>query len=120
MISIFTQRVQQGLPISVFGDGEQTRDFFFVADLVVLLMRALTAPQVVEGAVNVGWSQAVSLNQLLAEIGQLCGALPPVQYLSARPGDIRHSRAAVGRLQSAYQLPEPTPLAEGLRRLIHT
>ncbi len=118
VISIFTQRAQQGLPISVFGDGEQTRDFFFVADLVVLLMQALSAPQVVEGAVNVGWSQAISLNQLLAEIGELCGGLPAVGYQATRAGDIRHSRAAIERLKSVYQLPEPTPLAEGLRLLL--
>jgi UDP-glucose 4-epimerase len=79
VISIFTQRIQQGLPISVFGDGEQTRDFFYIEDLLVLLTQGLTAPQVVDGAVNVGWSQAVSLNQLLAQIGELCGGLPAIR-----------------------------------------
>lgn len=118
VISIFTQRAQQGLPIQVFGDGEQTRDFFYVADLVQLLVQALQMPQVVQGAVNVGWDQAVSLNQLLAAVGQLNGGLPDVAYQTARPGDIRHSRASIARLQAAYALPEPTPLIEGLRRLL--
>lgn len=118
VISIFTQRAQQGLPISVFGDGEQTRDFFFVADLVILLMQALNAPHVVAGAVNVGWNQAVSLNQLLAEIGELCGGLPVVSYQAARVGDIRHSRADNQRLQAHYQLPSATSMREGLRRLL--
>jgi len=106
------------LPISVFGDGEQTRDFFFVADLVMLLLQALNAPQVVEGAVNVGWNQAVSLNQLLAEIGELCGGLPAVSYQASRAGDIRHSRADNQRLQAHYQLPSATSMREGLRRLL--
>lgn len=118
VISIFTQRTQQGLPISVFGDGEQTRDFFYIEDLLALLTQALTAPQVVEGAVNVGWSQAVSLNQLLAQIGELCGGLPAVNYQAARAGDIRHSRADNQRLQAHYQLPAVTPMREGLRRLL--
>ncbi|WP_339081161.1 NAD-dependent epimerase/dehydratase family protein [Pseudomonas sp. TMP9] len=118
VISIFTQRAQQGLPISVFGDGEQTRDFFFIADLVVLLMQALNAPHVVEGAVNVGWNQAVSINQLLSAVGQLCAGLPEVAYLAGRAGDIRHSRASIERLTLAYQLPTPTPLIEGLRCLL--
>ena len=118
VISIFTQRAQQGLPISVFGDGEQTRDFFFIADLVVLLMQALNASHVVEGAVNVGWNQAVSINQLLSAVGQLCAGLPEVTYLAGRAGDIRHSRASIERLAQAYQLPTPTPLAEGLKRLL--
>lgn len=118
VISIFTQRVQQGLPISVFGDGEQARDFFYVEDLVVLLTQALTASQAVEGAVNVGWNQAVSLNQLLAQIGGLCGGLPDVQYQAPRAGDIRHSRADNRRLQAQYQLPTAMPIGEGLRRLL--
>jgi UDP-glucose 4-epimerase len=118
VISIFTQRAQQGLPISVFGDGEQTRDFFYVGDLVELLMQALSAGQVEPLPVNVGWNQAVSLNQLLAEIGVLCGALPQVTHLPARAGDIRHSRADNARLQMQYQLPSQTPLRDGLARLL--
>src|SRR3990167_3290765 len=105
VISIFTQRAQQGLPIRVFGDGEQTRDFFYIDDLLALLTQALDMPQVVVGAVNVGWNQAVSLNQLLAEIGSLCGGLPAVEYQAARPGDIRHSRANNQHLQASYRLP---------------
>ncbi|MFP6850021.1 MAG: NAD-dependent epimerase/dehydratase family protein [Pseudomonas sp.] len=118
VISIFTQRAQQGLPITVFGDGEQTRDFFYIEDLLALLSQALTAPQVVEGAVNIGWNQAVSLNQLLVEIGGLCGGLPVVSYQAPRAGDIRHSRASNQRLLANYQLPNATPIREGLRRLL--
>ncbi|HWV10526.1 MAG TPA: NAD-dependent epimerase/dehydratase family protein [Pseudomonas sp.] len=118
VISIFTQRAQQGLPISVFGDGEQTRDFFYVADLVELLVQAVSAPQVVSGAVNVGWNQTTSLNQLLAEIGTLFGGLPAVTHQATRPGDIRHSRANNARLQASYRLPTATPIREGLRRLL--
>lgn len=118
VISIFTQRARQGLPISVFGDGEQTRDFFYVADLVELLLQALLAPAVVDGAVNVGWNRAVSLNQLLAEIGSLFGGLPPVSHQAPRPGDIRHSRADNQRLRDGYRLPAPTSLREGLQRLL--
>ncbi|HBX55144.1 NAD-dependent epimerase/dehydratase family protein [Pseudomonas sp. UBA2684] len=118
VISIFTQRAQQGLPISVFGDGEQTRDFFYIADLVQVLLQALFAPQVAAGALNVGWSQATSLNQLLSEIGSLFGGLPAVTYLPPRPGDIRHSRADNQRLRAGYSLPAPTPIREGLQRLL--
>lgn len=118
VISIFTQRAQQGLPIGVFGDGEQTRDFFYIGDLLALLTQALDLPQVVVGAVNVGWNQAVSLNQLLAEIGGLCGGLPALEYQAARPGDIRHSRANNQRLLDCYQLPPATSMREGLRKLL--
>nr|WP_298140486.1 NAD-dependent epimerase/dehydratase family protein [uncultured Pseudomonas sp.] len=118
VISIFTQRAQQGLPITVFGDGEQTRDFFYIDDLLVLLTQALQMPQVVQGAVNVGWDRAISLNQLLAEIGELCGGLPTVTHQAPRPGDIRHSRADTRRLQASYRLPEATSIGDGLRELL--
>lgn len=120
VISIFTQRAQQGLPISVFGDGEQTRDFFYVADLVELLLQAVQAGQVVQGAVNVGWNEAVSLKQLLAQIGELLGGLPAVTHLPARAGDIRHSRANNGRLAAQYQLPAQTTLRDGLAALLNS
>ncbi len=118
VISIFTARAQQGLPISVFGDGEQTRDFLYIADLVDLLLQALAAPQAVVGAVNVGWNQSISLNRLLAEIGGLFGGLPAISYLPPRPGDIRHSRANNQRLLENYRLPEPTPIRVGLQHLL--
>ncbi|KAB0546548.1 NAD-dependent epimerase/dehydratase family protein [Pseudomonas argentinensis] len=118
VISIFTQRAQQGLPISVFGDGEQTRDFFYIADLVELLLQALDAEQAVDGAVNVGWNQSVSLKQLLAQIGDLLGGLPAVTHLQARAGDIRHSRADNSRLAAEYRLPAQTSLRDGLAALL--
>ena len=118
VISIFTERARAGLPITVFGDGEQTRDFVYVTDLVALLVQALELPQVEAGAVNVGLGRTTSLNQLLAAIGALLGGLPPVAHAPARPGDIRHSRADNRRLLTRYSFPEPTPIATGLARLL--
>lgn len=119
VISIFTERAQQGLPITVFGDGEQTRDFLYVGDLVEVLLQALEHPAVEVGAVNVGLSHATSLNELLTAIGDVLGKLPPVNYQQARGGDIRHSRANNERLLQRFRLPEPvTDIRTGLARLL--
>lgn len=118
VISIFAERALAGLPISVFGDGEQTRDFVYVADLVTLLVQALEAPQVEAGAVNVGLDRATSLNQLLAALADILGNLPPVTHGEARAGDIRHSRADNRRLLARFVFSEPTPLRDGLARLL--
>ena len=118
VISIFTERAQQGLPITVFGDGEQTRDFVYVADLVAVLIQALTLPLVAVGAVNVGLGRTTSLKQLLADLGGMLGGLPAVSYGAARPGDIRHSRANNQRLLERFAFPEPTPMTDGLARLL--
>ncbi len=118
VISIFAERAQKRLPIAVFGDGEQTRDFFYVGDVVKLLVQALELPQVEAGAVNVGLNSATSLNQLLAALAEVVGAAPVVTYQAARSGDIRHSRADNGRLLARYNVDEPTPLNVGLARLL--
>lgn len=118
VISIFTERALQGQPITVFGDGEQTRDFVYVGDLVEVLVQALDAPAVLPGAVNVGLNRSITLNRLLSEISNLLGSLPPVIHGEPRAGDIRHSRADNRRLLSRYQLPTPTPMNVGLARLL--
>lgn len=118
VISIFAERAEKGLPISIFGDGEQTRDFFYVEDLVDIVVQGLELPVVDEGAVNVGLNATTSLNELLAAFGSVVGKLPPVTHLSARSGDIKHSRADNQRLLARFKVPQPTPLSAGLARLM--
>ncbi|KHL73822.1 NAD-dependent dehydratase [Pseudomonas putida] len=118
VISIFSERATQGLPITVFGDGEQTRDFLYVGDLVQVMVQALEQPQVEEGAVNIGLNQATSLNQLLKALETVVGSLPPVSYGEARSGDIRHSRADNQRLLARFDFPQPTSMVEGLAHLL--
>ncbi|MFV3291825.1 NAD-dependent epimerase/dehydratase family protein [Pseudomonas sp. NY11955] len=118
VISIFCERAVQGLPITVFGDGEQTRDFLYVGDLVQVMVQALEQPQVEEGAVNIGLNQATSLNQLLAALEKVVGSLPAVSYVAARSGDIRHSRADNQRLLARFKFAQVTPMVEGLARLL--
>ena len=121
VISIFTERALKRQPITVFGDGEQTRDFLYVGDLVELLGQALKQEEIDVGAINVGLNRATSLNQLLAAIGDVVGELPPVSYQAARSGDIRHSRADNARLLQRYRLPNPvTGMREGLARLLES
>jgi UDP-glucose 4-epimerase len=118
VISIFCERAQKGLPITVFGDGEQTRDFMYVEDLVDVLVQSLEMPQLEVGAVNIGLNQATTLKQLLEALGEVVGQLPPISYGPARSGDIRHSRADNQRLLQRFKFPEPTPMSVGLARLL--
>ncbi|MBV7548645.1 NAD-dependent epimerase/dehydratase family protein [Pseudomonas sp. PDM26] len=118
VISIFSERALKGLPITVFGDGEQTRDFVYVEDLVDLLVQAIEKPRVEVGAVNVGWNQATTLKQMLEALEAVVGKLPPVSYGPARSGDIRHSRANNRRLLERFSTTEQTPMRVGLARLL--
>ncbi|WP_263146847.1 NAD-dependent epimerase/dehydratase family protein [Pseudomonas sp. RIT-PI-AD] len=118
VISIFAERALAGTPISIFGDGEQTRDFVYIGDLVDVLRQALLNPRVEPGAVNVGLNRSISLNQLLEAVKDVLGELPAIEHRPARPGDIRHSRADNRRLLARFDFPEPTPLAVGLAHLL--
>ena len=118
VISIFSERAVNRLPITIFGDGEQTRDFIYVGDLVGILVQAIEAPQVEEGAINVGLNKATTLKQMLEALSEVVGELPPISYGPARPGDIRHSRANNRRLLQRFTLDETTPMNIGLTHLL--
>ncbi|TWI50841.1 UDP-glucose 4-epimerase [Pseudomonas duriflava] len=118
VISIFTERAQRGEPITVYGDGEQTRDFVFVSDLVGLIAQALEASCPAPEAVNVGRGQVISLNQLLQHIGDLLGLLPPIRHDRPRSGDIRHSKANNARLLQRFEVGEGTSMRDGLATLL--
>ncbi len=122
VISIFLERAAGGEPLTVFGDGDQTRDFVFVEDIVEQLASALDYPA--EGelqVVNVGTGRATSLLELIATLEKLAGPLE-VRHELERPGDIRHSLADVSRLREAARrvgasVPA-TPLETGLAAMV--
>ncbi|WP_421548316.1 NAD-dependent epimerase/dehydratase family protein [Pseudomonas sp. QD4] len=120
VISIFTERAMAKQPVAVFGDGDQTRDFVYVADLVSILIQALQADQPAPGAVNVGLSRSTSLNDLIGELGRATGSPLTVIHHAPRLGDIRHSRAKNTRLLERFTLPAPTSIGDGLAQLIRS
>lgn len=116
VISIFARAAKRDMPITLFGDGEQTRDFIYVADIVQLLLASLHAPS---GAhvVNGCTGMATSLNQLADTLRNIAGTALPASYAAARGGDIRHSLGSPAHAQSLLNFRASTPLKDGLRRL---
>lgn len=105
VISIFSERIKKGLPITVYGDGCQTRDFVNVSDVVQANLLAMGfqspqtsnfKPQTASFAVfNVATGTQTSLLQLLDTLGELCGKKPEVSFKAVRLSDIKHSLADV-------------------------
>ncbi|HEY5674920.1 MAG TPA: NAD-dependent epimerase/dehydratase family protein [Malonomonas sp.] len=115
VISIFMQRAISGHPITVFGDGEQSRDFVFVADLVGLLRKALLSSAPVCQPMNVGNRQATNLKQLLSMISSF-NALPlQISYSAPRTGDIRFSLADNARVQEQFAYAAHSSVEVGLK-----
>lgn len=117
VLSIFTDRFQRGLPVVVYGDGEQTRDFISVRDVARANSAALLNADVVSGRYNVCTGRAISLNQILAIYRDLFPNVPPADYAEARIGDIRHSLGDPSLLRDMLRFEALTPFSQGLREL---
>lgn len=122
VISIFLDRAKRGEPITVFGDGGQTRDFVYVSDVVAALVAALEEQgEVAEMPIyNVARGEGVSLLGLLEAVRSLPGVVTPLEvtHEPARHGDIRHSLADTRRLRSALGWKPATGVMEGLARVL--
>ncbi|VVQ33804.1 UDP-glucose 4-epimerase [Pseudomonas fluorescens] len=120
VISIFSERAQKKLPITVYGDGEQTRDFVYVNDLVKVLVQAVGESKPIIEPVNVGFNRSTSVNELVATLSELLGRPVTLNHDAPRSGDIKHSRADNSRLLERFSLSSPTCFAEGLGQLLRS
>ncbi|MBN1439823.1 MAG: NAD-dependent epimerase/dehydratase family protein [Anaerolineales bacterium] len=92
VIAIFSARAVAGEPVTIYGDGRQTRDFIYVADVVDANLRACESETAPGRAMNVGTGRGRSLLQLRSDLADLLGAPLAVRHAPPRSGDIYHSR----------------------------
>ena len=91
VISLFARRLSRGEGITIFGDGEQVRDFVYVADVVRFLAAAMEMPPAGMDVFNICTGRATSVNALVGMIATICGIDSEISYGPARAGDIRTS-----------------------------
>lgn len=118
VISIFCDRLLRGAPVDVFGDGEQTRDFVFVRDVVAALLAAMDRCAAEPSVLNVCTGRPVSVLGLIATLASLGGRAPEIRFHPPRMGEIRHSAGSPARARAALGLAGPTPLADGLAEVL--
>jgi UDP-glucose 4-epimerase len=111
-VPIFIEKAVRNEPITVYGDGEQTRDFIYVKDIVGALAFSVETPGVT-GVFNAGYGGQISINQLAAELIAAAGSTTVVRHGPERAGDVKHSRASAAKLRAAGWIPQSS-LAEGL------
>jgi UDP-glucose 4-epimerase len=112
-IPIFAFQLLRGQPLTIFGDGEQTRDFVNVQDVVHANIRAAASD--VTGAFNIGSATAVTINALIALLAEVSGLEPETRFGPPRAGDVRHSLADISAARRAFGYSPSVPLAVGLR-----
>jgi len=120
VIPNFIFRLLQGERPIIFGDGEQSRDFTYVANVVEANLLAATASTEVSGEVlNIACGESISVNALAAGINQILGTdLRPI-YSGPRPGDIRHSQADISRARKILGYQPRHSFWQGLEETIH-
>ena len=104
--------------VTIFGDGEQSRDFTHVDNVVQANLLAMDAPDVSGKVYNIACGNKVTLNELVAELHELIGADAKTIYAPARPGDVPHSLASLERARAELGYEPEVGLREGLSRTI--
>jgi UDP-glucose 4-epimerase len=113
VIPIFMFQMLRGEPLTIFGDGEQTRDFVNVADVVQANLRAADAAGV-SGAFNIGSGTRITINTLVDLLRAASGLSPVVRHGPPRAGDVRDSLADISAARAAFGFAPSIGMEEGL------
>lgn len=117
-IPAFVTAILRGEPPTVYGDGEQTRDFTFIDNVVHGNMLAMQAKTTQGEAVNVACGGAISVNQVIAAIGKLVGKKVTIRRQPPRTGDVKHSCADIRLAKKLLGYEPVVGFEEGLQRAI--
>jgi UDP-glucose 4-epimerase len=118
VISIFCDRLRRGEGVKIFGDGEQSRDFVFVKDVVAALMAAMVQRPTDAPVFNVCTGRATTVSKLAEVIAGLCGTPAAIEHLPGRAGEIRHSIGSSDAAHAALSLGQPAYLRDGLAEVL--
>lgn len=117
-IPAFVSAILRDEPPTVYGDGEQSRDFTYIDNVVEANLLAAKAPKTQGEAINVACGERVTVNQIIARINELLGKHVRPNYVDPRPGDIKHSWADISLAERLIGYRPVVTFDEGLRRAI--
>ncbi len=115
VIPAFISRALKNEPLTIYGDGTQTRDFIFVADVCAAIERGLATGS---GTINIATGRSVTINELARTIIRLTGSTSRIIHHAARPGDPQTSLADVTKANEELGFTATTTLEHGLRETI--
>ena len=118
VIAIFAAALAAGRTPTIYGDGSQSRDFVYVSDVAAALQKAAETPGLSGRVYNVGTGSSVTLLELVAVLNRVLGTSATPLHGPGRAGDVRHSRANVGRIRADLGYEPAVSFEEGLRRTV--
>jgi len=107
-----------GQPVTVYGDGEQSRDFTFIDNVAQANILAAESQNGAGDVFNTACGDRITLNQMLAQLEGLLGRKIARSYVAPRPGDVPHSQAQISKLQDTFDYRPAVSFAEGLRQTV--
>lgn len=116
VIPLFIRRIMDGQPLTIYGDGTQTRDFVFATDLANGLIRAAEAGDVGGEVFQLASGVETSLNDLVRMLGEVSGTTPDVRYEPPRAGEIQRNYSLIDKARTRLGHAPEVPLADGLAR----
>jgi nucleoside-diphosphate-sugar epimerase len=118
VIPIFVSHLLKGKEPTIFGDGEQSRDFTFVGNVIEANILASRCEAARGQMVNIACGSRYTLNELLAEMQRIIGTTIVPKHAAPRPGDVKHSHADISAAGALFGYYVSVPFREGLRRTI--
>jgi UDP-glucose 4-epimerase len=118
VISLFSTALLQGRQPTIYGDGGQTRDFTYIANVVDGVLRACDAPAASGQVINVATGGRISLNALLSAMNDILGTSITPVYGAPRAGDVRDSQADISKAKTLLGYEPTVSLEDGLRRTL--
>ena len=117
-ISIFTRKMLANEPITVYGDGEQTRDFTYIDDIVKANKQLLKTCSADGVAMNIGSGNRISVNDLAHMIKEIIGSRSEIIYTEVQRGDAEHTLANIERAKKLISYEPSVPIKRGVERFI--
>jgi nucleoside-diphosphate-sugar epimerase len=118
VISIFARSLLENTPPTIYGDGEQTRDFTYIANVVDGVLRAVSAPNAAGQIINVATGTSISLNRLFSSMREILGSSLQVAYGPVRSGDVKDSLADITRARTLLGYEPCVTFEAGLKKTI--
>jgi len=116
VIGIFMNQIMQGKPLTVFGDGQQTRAFSYIADVAPSIAKSPLVPEALNQVFNVGADQPYTVNELARVVSHAMGAQPQIEYLPAR-NEVMHAYADHEKVRRVFGHGRVVGLEEGIDRM---
>ncbi|HHT9158383.1 MAG TPA: NAD-dependent epimerase/dehydratase family protein [Candidatus Brocadiaceae bacterium] len=116
VIGIFMNQLMQGQPMTIFGDGEQTRAFSYIAGVSEVIARSISEPKAYNQVFNIGGDNVYTVNHLAKAIAMAMGCEAKIKHLDARH-EVKHAFCNHSKVKEYFSVKDEVPLEEGLRRM---